>query len=107
MNQCYQEYSDLFNKDSTIAILESANLINKVDTRQDLARSIWKQSYAGKLMDKMNEILGLNIYKLAVLASSEDDLEDIRDEQIRKELKNCHKRGSCEKLRAIVSDQGK
>ena len=102
----FQDHINIFNKDSTITILEVANLINKVDTRQKLARSLWKQTYRGKLMDKMNEIFQLDIYKMAVLASPAYDLEDIRDEQIRKEIKSCLENGSCEELRAIVSDQG-
>ena len=102
----YQNHMNSFNKDSTITILEAANLINRVDTRQKLTKSLWKQSYRGKLMDKMNEIFGLNIYKLAVLASSVDDLEEIRDDQIRKDMKSCLEKESCEALRAIVSDQG-
>ena len=103
----FQDHINIFNKDSTITILEVANLINKVDTRQKLASSLWKQSYRGKLMDKMNEIFQLDIYKMAVLASLAYDLEDIRDEQIRKEMKSCLEKGSCGELRAIVSDQGK
>ena len=102
----YQNHMNSFNKDSTITILEAANLINRVDTRQKLTKSLWKQSYRGKLMDKMNEIFQLDIYKMAVLASPAYDLEDIRDEQIRKDIKSCLENGSCEELRAIVSDQG-
>ena len=103
----FENYINIFNKDSIITILEAAMSFSKVDKRLKLARSIWKENYAGKLLDKMNELFGLNIYKLAVLASSVDDLEDIRDQQIRKETKNCLEKGSCEELMAIVSDQGK
>ena len=96
-----------FKRGSTIKVLETANEIFNIDKTQKKGRDIWRQSSAAKLMKKMNEIYGLNIHKLKVLSSTTDNLEDIRDEKIKKGIKSCHEMGSCDELRSIVSDQGK
>ena len=57
-------------------------------------------------MENINEIFGLNIYKLEVLSSTADNLEDIRDEEIRKLLNICMKEGNCEELKMLVSEYG-
>ena len=95
-----------FKDGSTMKILETANEIRNMDKTQQTGKDIWKESSAGKLMKKLNEIFGLNIYKLEVLSSTEDNLEDIRDEVIRKSLDICMEKGNCEELKIIVSEYG-
>ena len=80
--------------------------IRNRDKTQKTGRDIWKESSAGKLMKKLNEIFGLNIYKLEILSSTPDNLEDIRDEGIRKLLNICMKEGNCEELKKLVSEYG-
>ena len=55
----------------------------------------------------MNEVFNLNIYKLKVLASEADDLEELRDEQLRTKLSTCLKNENCEDLKELINDQGK
>ena len=57
----------------------------------------------------MEEIFGLNIYKLMVLASTEynqEDIEDIGDEQLKKQLNICIRDGNCDELKGMVMEQG-
>ena len=91
---------------SKMKILEGGNEMNNVDKEQKTGRDIWRESSAEKLMKKLNEIFGLNIYKLEVLSSTADNLEDIRDEEIRKLLNICMKEGNCEELKMLVSEYG-
>ena len=62
--ETFIEYINTFNKDSVGTILEAASVINNMDRKLKEGRNIWEKSSAGKLMEKMNEIFGLNIYKL-------------------------------------------
>ena len=55
----------------------------------------------------MNEVFDLNIYKLELLASEADDLEELRDEQLRTKLTTCLKDENCEDLKQLINDQGK
>ena len=96
-----------FKDGSTMKILETANNINNDDKTQKKGRDIWRESSAGKLMKKMNEIFGLNIYELEVLSSTTDNLEDIRDEEIKKMLNICTEEKNCEGLKMLVTKYGK
>ena len=54
----------------------------------------------------MNQVFGLNIYKLEILSSTADNLENIKDDQLKMELKVCEEKGHCKELRNILNDQG-
>ena len=103
----FKSYLNSFKKDSVSTVLEAAIVINNLDKKQKVNTNILKKKSAEKLMEKMNEIFGLNIHKLKILTSSVNNLEDIRDEKIIKGIKSCHEMGSCDELRSILSDQGK
>ena len=102
----FKKYIELFNSNSTRTILESALEIKNIDRKQKVGRDIWNTSSADKLMEYMDEIFGLNIYKLEVLSSTDYSTEDIRNEQIRDKLNICKQDESCEELMAILGDQG-
>ena len=63
-------------------------------------------SSAQRLMERINEIFGLNVYKLQILGSTTDDLSSIRDKHLNKELEICRKDGECKSLKNILTDQG-
>ena len=88
-----------FKRGSTIKVLETTNEIFNIDKTQKKGRAIWRQSSAGKLMKKINEIFGLNIHKSEVLSA--DNLEDIRDDEIRRLLNICMKEEECEELKRL------
>ena len=88
-----------FKDGSSMKILETANEIFNIDKTQKKGRAIWRQSSAGNLMKKMNEIFGLNIHKSEVLSA--DNLEDIRDDEIRRLLNICMKEEECEELKRL------
>ena len=102
----FKKYIELFNSNSTRTILESALEIKNIDRKQKVGRDIWNTSSADKLMEYMDEIFDLNIYKLEVLSSTDYSTEDIRNEQIRDKLNICKQDESCEELMAILRDQG-
>ena len=83
----FKKYINTFNKDSAGTILEAASVINNMDRELKEGRNIWEKSSAGKLMEKMNEIFGLNIYKLEILSSSGENIGDIRDKQLKSDEK--------------------
>ena len=57
-------------------------------------------------MENINEIFGLNIYKLEVLSSTSDNLKEIRDEKIRKLLNICMEEEECKELEMLVTEYG-
>ena len=101
-----KEYINTFNQDTAGTILEAASVINNVDRKLKEGRHIWEKSSAGKLMEKINEIFGLNIYKLEVLSSTSDNVKDIRDEEIRKLLNICMEEEECNELNMLVTEFG-
>ena len=101
----FRTYFDLFKSDSTTAILEAATVINNMNSRQRTNITLEKTS-ARNLMKKLHSEFGLSIYKLKVLSSTTDNLENIDDEKIRYTLQNCKYNGACEELRKIIQEQG-
>ena len=93
----FKTYIDLFRTDSPIAILEAANVMNKQKTNTTSARN---------LMKKIHSEFGSDIYKLQVLSSTSDNLENEDDEHLRNTLQTCLKRGNCEDLKKMIIDQG-
>ena len=102
----FKRYIKTFNHDSTNTILEAAIGIRNLDTRQKAGRDIWEISSAQRLMERINEIFGLNVYKLQILGSTTDNLSSTGDKQLNKELEICHKE-ECKELMNILSEQGR
>ena len=103
----FKKYMNSFNLDSTTTMLEAAMVMNNIETKLKPGRDIWKNSSVEKLMQKMNEVFGLNIHKLEILSSTVNDLENVKNDEIKKELNTCMGKEHCKELRNIVNDQGK
>lgn len=103
----FRKYMNSFNLDSTTMMLEAAMVMNNFDTKLKTGRDIWKKSSLDKLMQKMDQVFGLNIYKLEILSSGADNLENMKDARMKMELKACVEKGHCEELRNIINDLGK
>ena len=111
----YLRNQKIFKQYSTTKVLEEAVSLRNVDKRLNSGKEIWERNIIwnvrspGKLMGRMEEIFGLNIYKLMVLASTEynqEDIEDIGDEQLKKQLNICIRDGNCDELKGMVMEQG-
>ena len=102
----FKKYINAFNKDSALTILEAASVINNMERKLKEGRNIWEKTSASRLMEKMNEIFGLNIYKLEIFSSNGKDNEDITDEPLKKKLETCLKEEKCEELKGFIMDQG-
>ena len=105
--ETFKKYMNSFNLDSTTMMLEAAMVMNNFDTKLKTGRDIWKKSSLDKLMQKMDQVFGLNIYKLEILSSGADNLENMKDARMKMELKACVEKGHCEELRNIINDLGK
>ena len=103
----FKKYMNSFNLDSTTTMLEAAMVMNNVETKLKPGRDIWENNSVDKLMQKMNEVFGLNIHKLEILSSTVNDLENVKNDEIKKELNTCMGKEHCKELRNIVNDQGK
>ena len=95
-----------FNKDSNNILLEAATGIHNIDRKLNTGKDFLGKNSAAELMKMMNEVFDLNIYKLELLASEADNLEELRDEQLRTKLKTCLKNAKCEDLKELINDQG-
>ena len=99
--ETFKKHFYSFQQDSVRTMLEVASKMNNMDRKLREGRNFWEESSAGKLMERMNEIFGLNIYKLEILSSTEENNEDIKNEQMK-----CLKEEKCEELKELVMDQG-
>ena len=104
-HQKYSSYLDIFNNDSTTAILEAAIKMNNINYRHK-KKFLWGKNSARNLMKKIHEEFGLSIYKLKVLSSTTDNLENVDDEELRNILEKCLQTENCEELGEILEDQG-
>ena len=102
----FKKYINAFNKDSAVTILEAASVINNMERKLKEGRNMWEKTSASRLMEKMNEIFGLNIYKLEIFSSTGKNNEDIRDVPLKKKLETCLKEDKCEELKGFIMDQG-
>ena len=57
-------------------------------------------------MEKVNEIFDLNIYRLEILASSPDELKEIRDKKLKRQLKTCLIEQNCDDLKKTTNHLG-
>ena len=82
-------------------------LLDTTDRKLKGERNFWEKSSAGKLMGKMNEVFGLNIYELEFFSSTEFNTEDIKDEELKKKLEKCLKEEKCEEHNGMFMDLGR
>ena len=109
----YRRNQKIFKQYSTTKVIEAAVSLRNVDKRLNSGKEIWERNIIwnvrspGKLMRRMEEIFGLNIYKLMVLSSTEYIQEDIGDDELKKVLNICIRNGNCSELNGMVMEQGK
>ena len=102
----YLTYINSFKRDPARTIFEAAINLYNFDVKKRVGRDMWKKSSGEKLMKRMNEIFGLNTDKLKVFSYAADNLEEIKDDNLKKVIKACIEKNLCEELRGIVENQG-
>ena len=102
---------DTFNNDSPLTLLEAGIKLSNIAVRQLTGEDVKYLNGGKKLMEKMHNIYGLDIYKLDILSSTLSDLKTrvatITDKNLRRELSSCLDENNCDHLEQLLMTLGK